>query len=154
VDLPDGVVDVDERQPVGAGQQPRHRRRQPGQHSGVDGVELADVPKGERAQERAQRRRRPDTGEDPVHPAVTQNVEVVDAVGAGQHPGNHTRRLRRRVRRPHAQLPAQQAMQPRQLRQPHHRHQTRRPDQIWVIENRRNPRYCMHLTDAPSELVD
>ncbi len=98
VDFPDGVVDVDERQGVGAGQQPRHRRGESGQDPGVDGVELPDVPERERAQERAQRRRRPHPREHLPHAAVAQHVEVIDAVRAGEHPGDHAGRLRCRIR--------------------------------------------------------
>ncbi len=67
VDLADGVVDIDERDPVGRhpGEQPRHPIREPRQQLAADRVELLDVPVGERAQERAQRRGRPHPGEQP-----------------------------------------------------------------------------------------
>ena len=59
-----------------------------GQEPGGDRVELADVAEGERAQERTQRRGRVRPVEDPAHPAVPQQRHVVDAVGAGDHPGD------------------------------------------------------------------
>ena len=59
---------------------------QPGQQPRPDRVQLLDVAVGERAQERADRRRRPDPVEQPRHPAVAQQIHVVDAVRAGQHP--------------------------------------------------------------------
>jgi len=136
VDFPDRVVDVDERHRLGPGQQPRRHLGQAGHHPGGDGVELADVPERERAQERAHRRRRPDPGEDLAHPAMAQDVEVVDRVGAGQHPRDHARRLPRRVGRRDAQPLLQQVTQARPVGQPHHRDQTRRPDQVRVIEYR------------------
>jgi len=80
------------------GQQPRHRRGEPGQDPGVDGVELPDVPEGEGTQKRAQRRRRPHPREHLPHAAVAQHVEVIDAVRAGEHPADHAGRLDRRVR--------------------------------------------------------
>ena len=62
------------------------RLAQGGQEPGGDGVELADVPEGERPQERAQRRRRVRPLEHPAHPAVAQQGHVVDAVRAGDIP--------------------------------------------------------------------
>jgi hypothetical protein len=57
VDLTDGVVHVEERDPTsaGAGVQARNPTGEPGQDSGTGLVELLDVAVGERAQERAQR---------------------------------------------------------------------------------------------------
>jgi hypothetical protein len=51
------------------------------------------VTEGEAAQERAQRRRRPDPGGQPPHAAVPQQVHVVDRVGAGDHAGHQRRHL-------------------------------------------------------------
>src|SRR3546814_4088096 len=58
-----------------------------------------DVSVSKRAQERAQRRGGPHAREQPWHPAVAQHVQVVDAVGSGEHPRNHAGCLDRRVRR-------------------------------------------------------
>ena len=46
------------------------------------------MAEGERAQERAQRRGRVRALEDPAHPAVPQQRHVIDAVRAGDHPGD------------------------------------------------------------------
>ena len=97
VGLPHGVIDVEVGQLVGAEQQ-RSPRGQIGQQPGRDRVELPDVAEGERAQERAQRRRRPHPGEQPVHPAVPQQVHVVDGVRAGDHAGDQRGDLRLGVR--------------------------------------------------------
>ncbi len=113
-----------------------------------------DVPERERAQERAQRRRGRDAGEDPAHPAVAQHVEVVNRVGAGQHSRDHRGRFHARVRRGHAQLLRGQDVQDGAFRQPHHRHQTRRTDQVRAIEYRGYLMRCLHLSDAPSDVSD
>ncbi len=65
--------------------QDRGRSAQAGQQLRGDRVELADVTEGEHPRERAQRRGRPGLGEQPAHPAVAQQVHVLDAVGAGDH---------------------------------------------------------------------
>lgn len=85
VSRPDGVIEIDEGHLLGAGQD-RGRCGKSGQQSGGHGVELADVTEGEAAQERAQRRGRPDLVEQPAHPAVPQQIHVIDAVRAGDHP--------------------------------------------------------------------
>src|SRR5450759_4831399 len=54
-----------------------------GQLRAGDRVELTDVAEGERAQERSERARRPDLTEQPVHPAVPQQISVGDRVRAG-----------------------------------------------------------------------
>jgi hypothetical protein len=82
-DLADEAVDVDH-QPPAAGPRagpPRPLDRPPQQR-----VELAHVPEGERAQERAERRRGgdPATQQPPGAPGP-QHVGVVDAVGAQHH---------------------------------------------------------------------
>src|SRR3954452_3185130 len=55
------------------------------EESGGDRVELTDVPEGERAQERSQRKGGVGAGEEPAHPAVPQQGHVIDAVRAGGH---------------------------------------------------------------------
>ncbi len=112
------------------------------------------MPEPERAQERAQRRRRPHPVEDLDHSAVPQHVQIVDGVRAGEHPRDHARRLGCGVGRGHAQPLLEQVVQPGPFGQPHHRHETRRPDQVRVIENRGHLVECLHLSDAPSEPVE
>src|SRR5450759_106862 len=77
-----GVVDIDIGDPV----RPRQQRAAPGQlgqQLAGARVELTDVAEGERAQERSERARRPDLTEQPVHPAVPQQISVGDRVRAG-----------------------------------------------------------------------
>jgi hypothetical protein len=62
------------------------------------GLELPYVPVGEGAQERAERRGRVHAGEQRRHPAVPGDVDVVDAVRAGEHPRDDRGELARRVR--------------------------------------------------------
>ena len=62
-----------------------HAHRSPGQDRGNARFPNRRVV-GERAQERADRRRRPDPAEQPRHAAVPQHARVVDAVRAGHHP--------------------------------------------------------------------
>jgi len=112
-----------------------------------------DVPEGEGTQERAQRRRRPHPREHLPHAAVAQHVEVIDGVRSGEHPCHHAGRLGRRVRRRHAQPLLEQVLQTCSVGQSHHRDQTCRTDQVRVIENGRYLVRCLHLSDAPSELV-
>ena len=157
----DGVVDVDERQPVHPGQQPGRNSGEPGQHPGMDRVELADVAEGERAQERPQPslgRRGPHVGEDLGHPAVPQHVEV-------SRQTRWSRRWRASPRRSRTPSPArsdterldappEQVVQPSLLCESHHRDQTGRTDQVRVIENRGYLVRCLHLSDAPSDGCD
>ena len=90
----DRVVDVQHHHPVGPGQQiPGTTSASPISGPGGDRVELADVPEGEPAQERPQRRGCAHVVEDLVHAAVAQQVHVVDAVRAGQHPGHQRHHL-------------------------------------------------------------
>ncbi len=97
VDLADGVIDIDERDLVATGQQPRNPRSQPGQQPRGDRVELLYVAVGERAQVGAQRRGRPHPVEQPAHAAVPEQIEVIDAVRTGKHPGNNAARLGHRI---------------------------------------------------------
>ena len=139
VNLPDRVINIDERDPIRpatTGEQLGYPPDERGQQTGIHRVQLLDVPMGERAQERAQRRGGPHPVEQPAHPPVAQQVQVVDRIRAGQHPADHARRLHPRTRRGHRQTLAQQVMQPRGLSQPEHRHQTSRGHQISVIEHR------------------
>ncbi|MDP9346199.1 MAG: hypothetical protein M3P44_10820, partial [Actinomycetota bacterium] len=97
VNLADERVDVDD-QPAGrrsGARLPRARER-----VGQDAVELADMPKRERAQKRAQRRRRRDpVTEDLAGSPGAQDVAVVNAVRAERHRRDERHDLRTRVRR-------------------------------------------------------
>ena len=95
--LADEAVDVDD-QPAGAGASaglPRPRERLT-----EDLVELANMPEGERPQERAQRRGRRDPApEQPPRAARSQHLAVIDAVGAQRHRVDQRHHLPARVRR-------------------------------------------------------
>jgi hypothetical protein len=125
IGLAHSVVDVDEHQPVGAGQQRGHRR-QPSHQAGGHGVELADVTEGEPAQEGAQCGRGAGLLEQPRHAAMAQQVHVADRVRARDHARDQSGDLRGRVR---AALPGQRETLDQQRRQSapgrerHHRHQ-------------------------------
>jgi hypothetical protein len=105
--LADEAVDIDH-QPAVAGPGPGHPRalerlcEQP--------VQLADMTEGERAQERAQRRRRRQpAAEQPVRTSRPEHVGVVDAVGAKHHRQQQRHHLAARVggARPAAAQPHQ-----------------------------------------------
>ncbi len=99
---------------------------------------------GERAQIGAQRRGRPDPVEQAAHGAVPERIEVIDAVSAGEHPGDDAGRLGHRVRAGHRHQPAHQLVQTSQLRQPQHRNQASSQHEIRVIENRTGRVRCSH----------
>jgi len=90
-----------------------------------------------RPQERPQRRRGPHPAKQAVHPAVAQQVHVLDAVGTGDHPGDHRRNLQVRV---HAtgltqrQLLTDQARQTARGSKLEHRRQAAARPQIRIIE--------------------
>lgn len=107
VDLADRVVEVDQREPVGlvgADDEAGDLGGESGQDPPGDVVELLDVAVGERAKVGTQGRGRPEAVEEPAHRALTQQVEVIDAAGTGEHPTDHTGRFRDRVRRVHVLL--------------------------------------------------
>ena len=150
VDLDHGVVDIDEREPARLSncRRRRGRRDQAGQagqreqEPGRDRVELADMPEGERTQERSQRRRRIDRGEQPAHATVAQQRHVIDRVGTGNHARDQRGHLQPRVRAlvaRHTQMLPGQLLQPGLLGQAHHRHQPSRRHQIRIVEHRRDP---------------
>lgn len=86
VHLPQGVVHVQIDDLVAAGQQ-RTRPGQPRQLPGGDRVELPDMAESERAQERPERRGRPQTlNSRSIAPC--RNVQILDQVGAGHHAGD------------------------------------------------------------------
>jgi hypothetical protein len=84
VDFFDGVVDIDQSIIVDSGDDGGDCG-QVDQPPPVDGVELADVTKRERSQERSQRRRRIGSHEEFLHAAVAQQRHVINRVGAGEH---------------------------------------------------------------------
>jgi hypothetical protein len=148
VDLADRVVDIDERHPlrgIGTGDQTSGPGGQSRQEPATDRVKLLDMAVGERPQERAQRRRRTHPAEQPRHPTMAQQIEVIDAVGAGQHATHHAGRLRRSVGRGDAQLLIEKVMQTSRLRQPQDRDQTRDRHQVRIIEHRPDRVRRFHL---------
>jgi len=66
--------------------QQRGAAGQPGQQKPVHLPELEHVSPGERPQERPQRGRRPDSAKQDRHRPVPQQVQVIDAVRAADHP--------------------------------------------------------------------
>jgi hypothetical protein len=73
---------------------PGQARQQPPVH----GLQLADVPEAEGAQEAAQRGGRPHLPDNAGQRAVAEPVHVLDAVGAQQHPGDQALDFQRRAR--------------------------------------------------------
>ena len=130
------VADVDrhERLAVAAGED-RGGFGQAGQEPRGDRVELAHVPERECPKERPQRRRRVRPGEDPAHPAVAQQVEVIDGVRTGEHPADDRGGLRRGVGRGHRQA-LEEVVEAGRSGQPQRRYQTCGRHQIRVIEHR------------------
>jgi hypothetical protein len=99
------------------------------------------MPEGEHPQERAQRRGRTDIGEQPTHSAVAQQVHVVDAVGAGDHPGDQREDLRSGVDPAAGGDPQPIGQQPRQPAaggQRLHRGQPAAGHEIRIIEPHRH----------------
>jgi hypothetical protein len=98
----------------------------------------------------------PDPAEQHTHRPVPQQAQVIDAVGAADHPGHDSRHLHLRVHPaavadPH--MLTGQASQARPLRQRHHRHQARPRHQARVIKRRVDLRQTMqqsHLRGALS----
>jgi hypothetical protein len=98
VDRAQQRVDVDERLLL-----------DPGQHLAALGqgaqvlaqhrFQLAGMPEAELAQQHPQRGGRVDTVEQDRHPTRAQHVQVLDAVRAGAHPGDHAKQLRCQVGR-------------------------------------------------------
>ena len=89
------------------------------QKASSDHVELAHVAEVERPQERAKRRRRPNPGEQPIHPAMPEQIHVADRVRASDHPRYQTAHLRPgRVTSPtlHGHMSIDQVSQPGPLR--------------------------------------
>jgi len=150
VGLAQRVIHIDVGQLVGAGQQRRltgQVDQQPRRH----GVELTDMTEGERAQERPQRRRRPDPGEQPLHRTVPQQAHVLDRVRAGDHPRNQSRDLQMGIdtaRPTQVHMLADQALQLGPLRQAQDRRQASARHQVRVIEQGRNLMADSHPADA------
>jgi hypothetical protein len=103
-------------------------------------VELADVPKGERAQKRAQRRRRRDTM--PEHrPGLprAQHIAVIDAVRPQAHRTDHRHHLPARIRcaRPLAEIngPVDQSLDTKPTGEHRGEHHARVRDHPLVVEH-------------------
>jgi hypothetical protein len=102
-DLADEAVDVDHQPPVAG---PRARLPGPLERLAEQPVELAHVPEGERAQERAKRGRGGNPApEQPAGATGAQHVTVVDAVRAEHHRVDQRQQLAARVRRPRPVAP-------------------------------------------------
>lgn len=135
----DRIVEVDDHPSFGSAGQ-RCPFGQATQESGGDRVELADMPEGERPQERAQRRRRVRAVEHRGHGAVPQQRHVVDAVGAGDHARDQCGYLPPRIGAlvgRHRHVLVRQISEPVFLGQPQHRNQAGRGEEVAVIEHRR-----------------
>ena len=110
----------------------------------------------ETPQERPQRRGCPHPGEQPVHPAVTQQVHVLDAVRAGDHPRDQGRHLQLRVRpalRAHPHVLGDQLVQTAPPGQGQSRRQPRARHKIRVIEPRGNLRGGVRDSHSPDALL-
>ncbi len=97
------------------------------------------MAEGEPAQERTQRRRRPDPVEQAAHPAMPQQVHIGDRVRPGDHPGHQRRNLQpSRVPGParNRQLTISQRPKSGPLGQPQRRDQPGTRHQIRIIEDR------------------
>ena len=84
---------------IGAGQQ-LDALTQGDQVLAQDRFQLAGVSEGELPQQGSDRRGRVHATEEGLHATGAHHVEVVDAVGAGAHAGDHRGQLRCRVGRP------------------------------------------------------
>ncbi len=148
-----GVVDVDEADLIGPGQQrgvpgqacqqpPRYRRQ------------LQHVPEGEGPQERSAGGGGTDSAEEAVHAPMAQQVHVVDAVGPGDHPRHQRADLHRGVapaRLGQCHMLTDQLGQTGPISQRHHRHQAHGRHQIILIEpagNRARSVGELHLADV------
>jgi len=143
VDRAQQRVDVDERL-LG---QPDQHRGAPGQRHQVlaqHRFQLAGVAEAELPQQRPQGGGRVDIVEQDRYPCGAQHVQVVDAVRAGAHSGDHAQQLGDRVGRAgldarcrDRHLLGEDLRQPSLLGQPEQRHQPRMRHQIVLIEARR-----------------
>nr|WP_234334633.1 hypothetical protein [Streptomyces sp. NRRL B-1347] len=144
VDLFDLGADVHEHQAVAVGEHAGAGGEVAGERLGR-GLQLAHVPPGERAQEAAERGRRPYPAEQTGKPAVAQHVQIVGAVRAGGHTAHDRHHLRVRgrpgtvLRTDDADLLGHHPVQPAPLRQPHHRHRPGVRDQIRPVERGGKP---------------
>jgi hypothetical protein len=136
-------VDVDERLFVDPGQQLStfcQRDQMLAQHR----LQLAGVPEAELPQQRPEGGRRVDTVEQDRHPTRAQHVQILDAVRACAHPGDHAQQLRDRVRRAgldprrlDRHLLGDDLRQPGLLGQFDQRHQPRIRHEIVLVEAHR-----------------
>ena len=127
---------VQHHHPARPGEDPRHDVGQPDQRPRGDRVELPHVPEGEPAQKRPQGRGGAHVGEHLVHAAVAQQVHVVDAVRARQHPGHQRHHLGpgRPPRPRHRQPLLGQIPKTDPVSQRDRRNKPRASDQIRLVE--------------------
>jgi hypothetical protein len=118
-------VHVDERDRTRTGQQ-RRTSCELDQELAGDGLELTDVAMAEHAQERSQRRGRIHTAEQLWHATVAHYVQIIDAVGPGEHSrhdrGDLVRSVGSLIGRDMKSSP-HDAVQVARFGQPHHRFQ-------------------------------
>jgi hypothetical protein len=91
---------------------------------------------------RTERGRRPDPGEQLTHPAMAQQVHVIDRVRASDHPGHQRRHLRAGFAAPSPNtviLAATSPVQPAPRRQRQHRRQPRTRHEIRITETADTP---------------
>jgi Recombinase/Recombinase zinc beta ribbon domain len=107
---------------------------------------------GEAAQERAQRRRRPHPAERSTHPAMAQQIHVLDRVRARGHAGDQAGHLQMRI---HPALLAKRHALPHKIGQPaplsefDRRDQPGARHQIRIVESHRGGNMRnLHLADA------
>jgi hypothetical protein len=112
---------------------------------------LPDMTEGERPQERSQRGRCPQPGEEPAHPPEPKQIHVIDRVSPNDHPRDDRGHLQDSVGRTGAsqrQRVRDQAYRATPVGQREHRRESRAPHEIGVIENRRKPMRDSHLPNA------
>jgi hypothetical protein len=93
----DGVIDVQVRDLIGRGQQ-RGALSELDEHGCDERVEPTNMPEREGAQESGEHRRRPQPTKQPAHRAMAQQIHLVDAVRAGEHPCHQRRHLQPGIR--------------------------------------------------------
>lgn len=106
------------------------------------GFELAGMAEAELAQQRSHGRGRVDVAEQMLHAARAQQVDIVDAVGAGAHPGDQGEQFRARVRCPGRDLRGgdrnllgEQVRQAGVFGQGHDRDQSGARDEVVLVEH-------------------
>ena len=159
VDFDDGVVNIDEDIPAGGsrgGYQGWSLHCQVDQEPGGHGIQLTDMSEGEGPEEGSQGRGCVDPVKQSAHPAVAQQVHVVDRVGPCDHAGDQGGDLRPGVGTLvtcHSQLVLCQGRQASVVGQAHGRGQAGGRHEGGIIKGNRECRGSvryLHLRDALS----